>query len=156
MREKHQKQMPLTEPASGRPGEKELEMISTIINDTPAICEYVLEDLNKGKIFKRRTGARGMSAEQVLRAAIIMRLYEFTYEDSTFHISDSGDLRRFCIIGIADRGFKKSAINTNIKSISEQTRKTISRDLSGHAEDNNIEKGRKVRVDCTVSRTKSF
>ena len=142
--------MPLTEPASSHPREKELEVISAIINDTPAICEYVLQDLNKGKIFKRRTGSRGMSAEQVLRAAIIMRLYEFTYEDLAFHISDSRALRRFCLIGIADKGYKKSALNANIKSISEQTWKAVSRDLLGHAEDENIEKGRKVRIDCTV------
>jgi IS5 family transposase len=150
MREKQQKQMPLIEPASSHPREKELEVISTIINDTPTICEYVLQDLNKGKIFKRRTGARGMSAEQVLRAAVVMRLYDFTYEDLAFHISDSRSLRRFCLIGIADKGFKKSALNTNIKSISEQTWELIFRDLLGHAEDENIEKGRKVRIDCTV------
>ena len=74
MREKQQKQLPLMEPASSHPKERELEAISNIIDHTSTICEYVLQDLNKGKIFKRRTGARGMSAEQVLRAAVVMRL----------------------------------------------------------------------------------
>jgi IS5 family transposase len=150
MREKQQKQMPLMEPASSHPQEKELEAISTIIDNTPTICGYVLQDLNKGRIIKRRTGARGMSADQVLRAAIVMRLHEFTYEQLAFHISDSRCLRRFCRIGFADKGFKKSALNANIKSISAQTWKVIFRDLLDHAKQENIEKGRKVRIDCTV------
>lgn len=91
-----------------------------------------------------------MSADQTLRAAIIMRLFEFTYEDLAFHISDSRCLRRFCRIGFADKGFKKSALNANIKSISEQTWQVILRDLLGYAEKEGIEKGRKVRIDCTV------
>ncbi len=142
--------MPLIAPASGHPKERELDAISSIIDNTPAICDYVLQDLNKGRIIKRRTGARGMSAEQVLRAAVVLRLFDCTYEDLAFHISDSRCLRRFCLIGIADKGFKKSALNSNIKSISEQTWELILRDLLGHAEDEKIEKGRKVRIDCTV------
>jgi IS5 family transposase len=150
MREKHQKQMPLIEPASTHSREIELEFISMIIDGTSTICDYVLQDLNEGKVTKRRTGAHGMSADQVLRAAVVMRLYDFTYEDLAFHISDSRALRRFCRIGIADKGFKKSALNTNIKKISEQTWALISRDLLGHAKEEDIEKGRKARIDCTV------
>jgi IS5 family transposase len=96
-------------------------VISNIIDNTPTICGYVLQDFNRGKIIKRRTGARGMSADQILRAAIVMRLFEFTYEQLAFHISDSRCLRRFCRIGFADKGFKKSALNANIKSLSESS-----------------------------------
>jgi IS5 family transposase len=153
MREKQQKQMPLISPPTGNPKERELEMISMIIDNTPTMCGYILQDLNKGKLFKCRTGARGMSAEQVLRAAVVMRLYSFTYEDLAFHISDSRALRRFCRIGIADKGFKKSALNANIKRISPQTWELISQDLLAHAKDEKIEKGRKARIDCTVVET---
>lgn len=150
MREKQQKQMPLIEPASKHTQQKELEAISTIIDSTATICEYVLQDLNKGRLIKRRTGARGMSADQVLRAAVVMHLFDFTYEQLAFHLSDSRCLRRFCRIGFADKGYKKSALNANIKSISAQTWELIFRDLLGHAKDEKIEKGRKVRIDCTV------
>ena len=78
--------MPLIEPASGHPKERELEAISTIIYRYSYHLCYVLQDLNKGKIFKRRTGARGMSAEQVLRAAVVMRIFEFTYEKDAISI----------------------------------------------------------------------
>lgn len=138
------------EPASKHPQERELEVISEIIDATPTICECVLQDLNRGKIFTHRTGARGMSADQILRATIIMRIFEFTYEELAFHISDSRSLRRFCRIGFADKGFKKSALNANIKSLSEETWQIILRDLLGYAEKENIEKGRKARIDCTV------
>jgi IS5 family transposase len=153
MREKQQKQMPLMESTSNHIQERELEVISNIIDSTPTICEHVMQDLNKGKIIKRRTGARGMSADQVLRAAIVMRIFEFTYEELAFHISDSRSLRRFCRIGFADKGFKKSALNANIKSLSEETWEIIFRDLLGKAEQEGIEKGRKVRIDCTVVET---
>ena len=153
MREKQQKQMPLIEPASGHQQEMELEVISLLIDNTPTICEYVLQDLNEGKVVKRLTGAQGMSADQVLRTAVVMRLYGFTYEQLAFHIYDSRALRRFCRIGIADKGFQKSALNANIKRISPHTWERISRDLLGHAEDEGIEKGRKARIDCTVVET---
>ncbi len=94
-----------------------------------------------------------MSADQVLRTAVVMRLYDFTYEQLAFHIYDSRALRRFCRIGIADKGFQKSALNANIKRISPQTWERISRDLLGHAKEENIEKGRKARIDCTVVET---
>jgi len=135
-------------PTSNHPMERELDAISHIIDETPTIAEYVLQDLNT-KV-KSSVGAKGMSAEQVLRAAIVMKLYECTYEQLAFHISDSKSLSRFCRIGIADKGFKKSALNKNIKSISPESWAVIMRELLGNAKDANIEKGRKVRIDCTV------
>ena len=135
MRKKQQKQMPLIEPASGHPQEMELEIISQLIDNTPTICDYVLQDLNEGKVEKQNTGAEGMSADQVIRAAVVMRLYSFTYGQLAFHIYDSRALRRFCRIGIADKGFGKSALNANIKRLSPHTWQCISRDLLEHAKD---------------------
>ena len=153
MRNKWQKQMPLVDPIGSHPQEKELEAISSIIINTPIIVDRVLQDLNRGKTICRRKGANGMSAEQVLRAAIVMLLFEFTYEELAFHINDSRSLRRFCGIGIADKGFKKSALNKNIKAINPETWEAILRDIVGYAKDKGIEKGRKARIDCTVVET---
>jgi transposase, IS5 family len=151
MREKQQKQMPLIDLPTGHPKEIELEIISNILDDTSTIYDHVLQDLNGDlKVERHRTGANGMSAEQVARAAIVMKLFNFSYEDLAFHISDSKSLRRFCRIGIFDKGFKKSALNQNIKRISPETWELISLDLLIFAKKNNIEKGRKTRVDCTV------
>jgi len=149
MREKWQKQMPLMPQITDHAQSKELEAISNIINANPIICDHVLQDLNKGKNVAHRQGANGMSAEQVLRSAIVKILYNFSYKDLAFHLVDSQSLSWFCRIGIADKGFKKSALNKNIKAISDTTWQMINTDLLGYAKAEKIEKGRKVRIDCT-------
>jgi IS5 family transposase len=149
MREKWQKQMPLMNHMLDHPQSKELETISRIIDENATICRYVLQDLNKGKLVSHKAGARGMSADQVLRCAVVKVLFGFSYEELAFHIVDSQSIRWFCRIGMADEGFKKSALNKNIKAISEQTWQAINRHILGYATKENIEKGRTVRVDCT-------
>ena len=149
MRKKWQKQMPLMAHIQDHPQSQELVMISSIIDSNPTICQHILQDLNKGKVVYKRTGADGMSADQVLRCAVIKTLFNLSYEALAFHIVDSQSIRWFCRIGIADEGFKKSALNRNIKCISAQTWELINHALLGFAKEENIEKGRTVRTDCT-------
>ena len=153
MREKYQKQMPLMPHILDHPQSKELEVISDIIDANSTICGHVLQDLNKNKSLSHRSGAHGMSADQILRCAIIKTLFGFTYGELAFHIVDSQSIRWFCRIGIAEKGFKKSALNKNIKSIIDRTWNAINRDILGYARQENIEKGRQVRVDCTCVET---
>jgi len=132
------------------PQAHELEAISRIINGQPTICDHVMQDLHKGRPVNANKGARGMTAEQVLRTAIVKMLFGFTYQELAFHIIDSQSIRRFCQIGIADKGFKKSVLNKNIKALSERTWQAINQNLIHYAKDHKIEKGRQVRIDCTV------
>ena len=141
--------MPLMSHIKDHPQNQELEMISRIIDDNPIICSYILQDLNTGKVVAQRAGAKGMSAEQVLRCAIVKTLFEFSYEELAFHIVDSQSLRWFCRIGIAEEGFRKSALNRNIKVISDKSWEMINRAILDHAKKEDIEKGRTVRTDCT-------
>jgi IS5 family transposase len=53
-------------------------------------------------------------------------------------------------IGIADKGFKKSVLNKNVKALSPQTWEAINGQLVDYAAEEKIEKGREVRIDCTV------
>jgi len=77
--------MPLMNLPTGHPKEIELEMMSKILDKTSTIYDHVLQDLNGGlKVERHRTGANGMSAKQVTRAAIVMKLFGFTYEDLAF------------------------------------------------------------------------
>jgi IS5 family transposase len=149
MREKWQKQMPLMSHIKDHAQNQEIEMISKIIDDNPIICSHILQDLNKGKVEAQRSGAKGMSADQVLRCAVVKTLFEFSYEELAFHIVDSQSLRWFCRIGMAEEGFRKSALNRNIKVISDQTWEMINRCILGYAKNEDIEKGRTVRTDCT-------
>ncbi len=149
MRKKNQKQMPLISTGIEHPRAIELDVISKILDANPNINEMVLQDLTHG-VENRDSGAEGMSAEQVLRAAIIKQTEEFSYEDLAFHLVDSRCYRKFCRIGITQKGFQKSALNSNIKAISPQTWEAINQIIVTYGEDKEIEKGREARIDCTV------
>src|SRR4030042_4624923 len=99
MRKKNREQMTLMSASVEHPRAVELEFISQILDNNHNIYEMVLQDLTHG-VKNRNTGAEGMSAEQVVRAAIIKQTEGFSYEDLAFHIVDSRCYRRFCRIGI--------------------------------------------------------
>jgi len=149
MRKNTQKQMPLTITSIDHPHAVELEGISQILDANPIIYDWVLQDLTRD-VMRTDTGAEGMSAEQVLRAAIIKQMETYSYEELAFHLLDSVCYRGFCRIGIADKGFQKSALCNNIKAISPETWEAINRILVAYGQEKWIEKGKQVRVDCTV------
>ena len=120
MRKKSQKQMPLNPPNVNHPHAKLLEDMSRLLDDNPIITDMVFQDLTKGHMLKR-TGAEGMNAEQVLRAAVVKQLEGFSYEDLAFHLIDATCYRNFCRIPYFHKGFKKSSLCSNIKSISAET-----------------------------------
>jgi hypothetical protein len=149
MREKSKKQLPLIHLSSDHTQARELARISRILDAEPTIAGLVHQDLCRGQQL-RDTGANGMSAEQVLRAAIVKQMFGYSYELLPFHLMDSISLRAFCRIGIADKGFKKSALAKNIKRISPATWEQINRILVNHGKQQKLEKGRQARFDCTV------
>ena len=149
MRKKYQKQLPLMPSNIEHPRAKELERISQILDSIPTIADMVLQDLTHG-VKHRNCGAEGMTAEQVLRAAIIKQTEGFSYNELAFHTVDSCTYRNFCRIGLVDKGFKKSALCKNIKALSPETWESINRLLGAYGEDKDIEKGKEARIDCTV------
>ena len=149
MRKKDRKQMPLMITGIDHPHAEELKGISDILKENPIIYEWVLQDLTRD-VTHTDTGAEGMTAEQVVRAAIIKQMEGFSYEDLAFHLLDSLSYRRFCRIGFAHKGFQKSALCHNIKSISAETWEAINRILVAYGKDKGTEKGRQARIDCTV------
>jgi IS5 family transposase len=149
MRKKNQKQLSLMIRGIDHPHAVELEGISQILDDNPIINEWVLQDLSQD-VMRTDTGAEGMSAEQVVRAAIVKQMEGYSYDDLAFHLIDSVCYRRFCRIGIVDKGFQKSALCNNIKAISPETWEAINRVFVGYGQDKEIEKGRQARIDCTV------
>jgi len=148
MHKKSQKQLPLMEPSSNHPRVREWQQISKILDQCPGIYNMVLRDITR--TVKYDFGAHGMTAEQVTRAAIIKRTEGYSYEKLSFHLDDSKCYREFCKIGFALKGFGKSALCNNIKAISPKTWKYINDLAVDYAEEEKIEKGRKVRIDCTV------
>ncbi len=74
-----------------------------------------------------------MTAEQVLPAGIVKQMFGFSYEELAFHIVDSKSLRRFMLIGIADKGFKKSVLCKTVKAISPETWEAVNKVLTHYA-----------------------
>lgn len=136
-------------PKIDHPQAQELSTISRILDSNPIIYDLVMQDLSPQGT-KSKAGAKGMTAEQVIRAAVVKQMFEFSYKDLAFHLMDSVSLKRFCHIGIGDKGFKKSVLCKNIKAISPQSWEAINQCLVHYAKDNDIEKGRQVRMDSTV------
>ena len=136
--------------ASDHPQAVELENISRILDANPTICDLAMQDICKVNKGERKSGANGMTAEQAVRAAVVKQMFNFSYQELAFHIVDSKSIRRFMRIGIADKGFKKSTLNNNIKALSPQTWEAINEQLVQYAAEEKIEKAREVRIDCTV------
>ena len=146
MRKSHKKQLPLCQPTPDHPKAKEMSEISKILDQNRSIYDLVLQDISKGE---SNTGAQGMTAEQVLRTALVKQILECSYEELEFYLQDSITYHWFCRFRFQD-SYKKSALNRNIKAITPKTWEEVNRILIAHAEVNAIEKGREVRVDCTV------
>jgi hypothetical protein len=66
-----------------------------------------------------------MTAEQVVRAAIIKQTEKCCYRDLAFLLFDSRVFGGFCKIGIGDKSFCKSALQRNITALSGDTREEI-------------------------------
>lgn len=150
MRKKHKKQLPLMEPAAVHSKAQEWAEISRILARNDSIYERALQDLTiKDKNFN--TGANGMSAEQVVHAAIVKQTEKFSYRDLSFYLVDSRVFRSFCRIGMGDKPFKKSTLQKNIKALSDSTWEAIHRITIKDAERTGVEKGLTVQLSSLIS-----
>ena len=149
MRETHKIQPTLTEPWLDLPHAKELKAISDLLAQHPMLGALVAQDISRGKS-KR---CAGLTGEQALRIMIIKQMNSFSYDELTFHVADSQTYRAFCKIGLTDQAPKRSTLAENIKSIKASTLEQVNRIIVEAASVAGIERGRKVRIDSTVSET---
>ena len=82
---------------------------------------------------------------------IVKRQNQFSYKDLQFHMMDSRTYRTFCEFGFADMVPSKTVLHRDISKIRAETLEAINRILLQHAACGGQEKGRKVRMDCTVT-----
>ena len=150
MRKRFNPQMSLFSPMARSSIVKELEQISHILDATPAVMDLVFQDLVK--THRPDTGREGLTAEQVLRCAILKQYRELTYEELAFHLEDSDAFRNFSRLHMGQYP-SKSILQENIKAIREETWEAIHRDILSYAIGENAEKGRTVRVDSTAVET---
>jgi len=149
MREILPSQLPLVAPAFEHVHTLELVEMGRILEELPEAACYVHEDLVRG-VAHPDTGRPGMSAEQVLRIVLTKQMTDFSYEQLAFHLGDSMSYRAFCKFGIGDCPPSESTLKRNAKLLRPETLEKINYLLIEHAVAAGVEKGRTVRVDCTV------
>jgi IS5 family transposase len=150
MRHKFNPQTNLFSPIMRSSIVKELRGISDVLDATPTVMERVFKDLTAAR--RTDTGREGMTAEQVLRCAVLKQYRELTYEELAFHLEDSDAFRSFARLEMGQYP-SKSILQENIKAIREGTWEAIHRDILSYAAREEIEKGRTVRVDSTAVET---
>lgn len=150
MRRKYNPQTHLFTSASNKAIAAELGCMSEILDANRQLLDIVYEDLGRCK--RTDTGRKGMSAEQVLRCAVLKQYRQLTYEEMAFHLDDSAVFRAFARLEMGQYPCK-SVLQDNIKALREETWETIHRELMLYARREGIEKGKKVRVDSTAVET---
>ena len=126
------------------------EVISDVLDANPQIAALVWDDLTTGRDGKRKkkTGARGMSAEQVLRFAIVQRYEDLSYRRLYDRVEDSVVLRKFCRAEF-DRIPAVSTLQENIKRLRPETLERVNSAIVLHAKREGVEDGKRVRIDTT-------
>ena len=150
MRQKFTSQMSLFSPMARNSIVKELEQISNIIDDNPRLMDLVFDDI--AGTSRTDTGRNGLTAEQVLRCAVLKQYRQLTYEELAFHLEDSDAFRSFSRLEMGQYPCK-SVLQENIKAIREETWEIILREILTYAKKEKIETGRVVRVDSTAVET---
>jgi len=150
MRQKRNRQRTIFEVLGKNPGPKEFEQMALVLESNPEILDLAFSDLTKGR--RSDTGREGMTAEQVLRCAIVKQSRELTYNDLEFLLADSYSLRSFAKLR-QDQFPSTSTLQSNIKSLREETWIAIHQFIISYADEEKLEKGRKLRMDSTVVET---
>ena len=147
MRQKRSPQLSVFHTLSVTEIGRELEAISLIIDETPRMLDPIYHDLVGVK--QTDNGRTGMTAEQVLRCAILKQYRNMTYEELAFHLTDSSIFRAFARLERRQHP-SSSTLQENIKALSEDTWEAINSALVANAAETGTEKGRTVRIDSTA------
>lgn len=118
---------------------QELEAISKVLDGNRQIVDLVYQDLLGQR--QADTGRLGLSAEQVLRCAVLKQYRQLTYEELAFHLEDSASFRAFARLKMGQYP-SASTLQENIKAIAPATWQARQRVILQCAAQRQIEKGR--------------
>ena len=149
MRNLYHAQLPLTSESS-HPGAEELVAMSRALDANLGVLKRVRQDLLRKQKADARKGREGMSAEQVVRAALIKQMFSFSYSELSFHLGDSNQLRGFCRLPPSAKTPMKSALQSNIGSLRAETWESINQAIVLYAGVCKVERGDWMRTDTTV------
>jgi len=149
MRELRSEQMTLDYNPIGKKTQQTVELLEDVVQALGRKALERVSDCLTLEVKNPETGRRGMSAEQVLRMALIKQMYSLSYRDLQARVEDSILLRRFA-------GYEftlvpsSSALQANIKAIDAETWEQINTALVKVAMKRGLDTGRKVRIDTTT------
>jgi IS5 family transposase len=131
--------------------EPTLQAISDFIDQHGHLVDKVRRDLERG-LKNPKTGRNGLTAQQVTRSLILMRVKNWDYRELRERIADGYTLRRFTRF-YRDRVPKHDAFNRSFNRLTAATLEAINDMLVKAAVDIGLENGKKLRVDTTVVET---
>ena len=129
--------------------EKILKKMDAVIEANPQLADLVYEDITQNKI---QTGCRGLSAEQVLRIAILRQLKGYSWRELAERLNDGICLRWFSRI-LTGKVPHYTSLQKAVHQISHETWETINERVREYAREKKVENGRYMRADTTVTET---
>lgn len=129
---------------------RQWEMVSEILDANPEVAELVWRDLTTDKDgrCKKDTGSPGMTADQVLRFAIVQKREGLSYRRLYDRVDDSIVLREFCRVPF-EKVPAVSTLQDNIKKLRPDTIKQVNTVIVRYAQRKGIEDGKRGRIDTT-------
>jgi IS5 family transposase len=128
-----------------------LGAISDFLDDHEEMIERIRRDLVRG-LKKPGSGRSGLTARQVLRSLVLMRVKNWDYRELRERIADGLTLRQFTDFYCA-RVPKHDAFQRGFIRLTPQTLKAVNDLVVRAAVDLGLEDGAKLRVDTTVVQT---
>src|ERR1700693_3005291 len=128
-----------------------LAPISSFLDQQHELIERVRRDLVRG-LKKPARGRRGLTAPQVLRSLVLMRLKNWDYRELRERIADGLTLRQFTDFYCAPVP-KHDAFQRGFIRLTPQTLKAVNDLVVRAAVELGLEDGAKLRVDTTVVQT---
>ncbi len=128
-----------------------LKAIAAFLDAHTSLVNGVRRDLARG-IKKPATGRQGVTAPQVLRSLILMRVKNWDYRELRERIADGYTLRHFTQFN-SQRVPKHDAFNRAFNRLTPATLQAVNAAVLQAAVDLGLEDGTKLRVDTTVVET---
>src|SRR5262252_3999657 len=126
---------------------RELRAMSQWLDQHRELLALVMDDLRGCEV--QATGRDGLSAETVLRCALLKQYRQLSYEELAFHLEDSASFIAFARLPLSWTP-KKSVLHKTISAISAASWEAINRAVVSSARQGGLESATMVRIDSTV------
>jgi IS5 family transposase len=148
MRQKRTAQASIYEQFADHALGRELRAMSDWLDEHREVLDPVMRDLRRRGV--RATGRTGLSAESVLRCAVLKQHRQLSYDELAFHLHDSASFQAFARLPLHWCP-SKSTLQHVIAALSPQTWERVNRALITSACEERFEPGKRVRIDSTAT-----